>query len=103
VRLNYREAFIQTLQGRPSPAIALTTLALLVLAGVASVIGRSLGYILGVGIVEQNSLIRVLHHLIHQVNEHYIRINIILGMSGLPPKYLVSEMTDERSKSNASN
>lgn len=51
---------MQTLRGRPVLAILIAVLALLLLTGVAYAIGRSLGYIPGVGIVEQGSPIRVL-------------------------------------------
>lgn len=51
---------MQTMRARPALAIMLAILALLLLTGVAYAIGRSLGYIPGVGIVEQGTPIRVL-------------------------------------------
>lgn len=51
---------MQTMRARPVLAILVTVLALLLLTGVAYAIGRSLGYIPGVGVVEQGMPIRVL-------------------------------------------
>ena len=51
---------MQTMRARPVLAIVVTVLALLLLTGVAYAIGRSLGYIPGVGLVEQGTPIRVL-------------------------------------------
>ncbi len=55
-----RRTFGQTLRARPVLMILLVILALALLTGVAYAIGRSLGYIPGVGIVDQSSGIRVL-------------------------------------------
>lgn len=55
-----RKTFMQTLRARPALLILLVLLALGLLTGVAYAIGRSLGYIPGVGIVEQGATIRVL-------------------------------------------
>jgi hypothetical protein len=55
-----RETFMQTLRAKPALMILFVLLALVVLSGAAYAVGRSLGYIPGVGIVEQGTLIRVL-------------------------------------------
>jgi len=55
-----RKTFTQTLRARPALAILLVLLSLALLTGVAYAIGRSLGYIPGVGIVEQGSGIYIL-------------------------------------------
>ena len=59
-RLNTRNSFMQTLRARPVIAIIIVMLALLLLTGVVYAIGKSLGYIPGVGIVDQSVPIRVL-------------------------------------------
>ncbi len=55
-----RKTFMQTLRAKPALMILFVLLALALLSGAAYAIGRSLGYIPGVGIVEQGTLIRVL-------------------------------------------
>lgn len=59
-RLNQRKTFMQTIRARPALAIILAFLALLLLTGVAYAIGKSLGYIPGVGIIDQSAPLRVL-------------------------------------------
>ena len=54
------KTFMQTLRTRPLAAILIALLILLVLTGVAYAIGRSLGYIPGIGLVENVSGMRVL-------------------------------------------
>lgn len=51
---------MQTLRARPALLIVMVLLALGLLTGVAYAVGRSLGYIPGVGLVEQGAPIRVL-------------------------------------------
>ena len=51
---------MQTLRARPLLLIAIIVLALLVMTGVAYAIGKSLGYIPGVGFVDQTAQLRVL-------------------------------------------
>jgi hypothetical protein len=55
-----KKTFLQTLRARPALMILLVLLALGLLTGVAYAVGRSLGYIPGVGLVEQGASIRVL-------------------------------------------
>jgi hypothetical protein len=55
-----RKTLMQTLRARPALMILLVLLALGLLTGAAYAIGRSLGYIPGVGLVEQGASIRVL-------------------------------------------
>lgn len=59
-RLEQRSSFVQTLRARPALALIIILLALSLLTGVVYAIGKSLGYIPGVGFVEQNAPIRVL-------------------------------------------
>jgi hypothetical protein len=59
-QLSQRKTFMQTMRARPALAILVAVLAFLLLTGIAYAIGRSLGYIPGVGIVEQGTPIRVL-------------------------------------------
>ena len=55
-----RRSFMQTLRARPALAILIVLVALSLLTGIAYAVGRSLGYIPGVGIIEQGAPIRVL-------------------------------------------
>lgn len=55
-----RKSFMKTLHTRPLLAVVLTLLTLLALTGVAYAIGKSLGYIPGLGVVDQNTPLRVL-------------------------------------------
>lgn len=55
-----RRTLMQTLRARPALAILIVLVALSLLSGIAYAIGRSLGYIPGVGLVEQGAEIRVL-------------------------------------------
>src|SRR5512139_1714559 len=59
-RLDQRRTLVQTLRARPALAILLAILVLLLMTGVVYAIGHSLGYFPGVGIVDQNSPVRVL-------------------------------------------
>src|SRR5690349_2544830 len=63
-----RRTWMQTMRARPALAILLAILALLVLTGVAYAIGRSLGYIPGVGFVQPASL-RVLAEPVHETRD----------------------------------
>jgi hypothetical protein len=55
-----RKSFTQTLRKNPVLTVLIVLLALSLLTGVAYAIGRSLGYIPGIGLVEQGAPIRVL-------------------------------------------
>lgn len=55
-----RKSIMFTLRTRPFVAVALALFVLLALTGVAYAIGRSLGYIPGVGIIDQSAPIRIL-------------------------------------------
>jgi hypothetical protein len=55
-----RKSFMLTLRSRPLVAILLALLILLVLSGVVYALGRSLGYIPGIGLVDQSAPLRVL-------------------------------------------
>jgi hypothetical protein len=55
-----RNTFMQTLRARPALMILLVLLGLILLTGVVYAVGRSLGYIPGVGLVDQEQDIRIL-------------------------------------------
>jgi len=55
-----RKTIVQTLRAKPALLFLVLLLALTLLTGVAYAIGKSLGYIPGVGIVDQSAAIRVL-------------------------------------------
>ena len=59
-RLDKRNSFMQTLRARPALALIIILLALSLLTGVVYAIGKSLGYIPGVGIIDQSAPLRVL-------------------------------------------
>jgi len=59
-RLGKRNSFMQTLRARPIMVIVIVVLALLLITGVVYAIGKSLGYIPGIGVVDQSVPIRVL-------------------------------------------
>ena len=59
VRL-HRRSMMETLRARPALAVVTGVLALGVLSGVAYAVGRSLGYIPGIGLVESGAGVRVL-------------------------------------------
>jgi len=63
-----RKSFMKTLRTRPLMAIVLALLILLALTGVAYAIGKSLGYIPGIGMVETSSL-RVLAEQVSQTRD----------------------------------
>lgn len=60
LRLDKRSSFMQTLRARPALALIIILLALSLLTGVVYAIGKSLGYIPGVGIIDQSAPLRVL-------------------------------------------
>ncbi len=68
-QLAQRRTFMQTLRARPALAILLAVLALILLTGVAYAIGRSLGYIPGIGFVEPGVKLRVLAEPVNQTRE----------------------------------
>jgi hypothetical protein len=55
-----KKPFIQTLRTRPALVVLLLILALGLISGVAYAVGKSLGYIPGVGIIDQSAPLRVL-------------------------------------------
>jgi hypothetical protein len=59
-RLDQRNSFMQTLRARPVLLFLVILLALTLLTGAVYAIGRSLGYIPGVGIIDQSAPLRVL-------------------------------------------
>ena len=64
-----RKTLMQTLRARPALAILIVLIALSLLTGAVYAIGRSLGYIPGVGIVEQDTPIRVLAEPVSQTRD----------------------------------
>ncbi len=65
---NWR-TFMQTLRAKPALMILFVLLALALLSGVVYAVSRSLGYIPGVGIVEQGASLRVLAEPVSQTRE----------------------------------
>jgi len=59
-RLEQRRSWMQTLRARPVMTFVIVLLALSLLTGVVYAIGRSLGYIPGVGLVENSQTVRIL-------------------------------------------
>ncbi|MGE5249305.1 MAG: hypothetical protein ACM3QS_03740 [Bacteroidota bacterium] len=55
-----RKTFLQTLRARPALALLIAVLSLLLLSGVVYAIGRSLGYLPGVGLLEDTQSVRIL-------------------------------------------
>jgi len=55
-----RKSLMQTIRTRPLLMAVITIVALLLLSGVVYALGRSLGYIPGIGIVDQSTQVRVL-------------------------------------------
>ncbi|MBK7317300.1 hypothetical protein [Candidatus Villigracilis affinis] len=64
-----RKSPMTTLRARPFVAILIALLILLTLSGVVYAIGRSLGYIPGIGIVDQSTPIRVLAEPVSQTRD----------------------------------
>lgn len=64
-----RKTLMQTLRARPALALLIVLLALTLLTGVVYAIGRSLGYIPGVGIVEPSAPLRVLMEPVSQTRQ----------------------------------
>jgi len=64
-----RKSFMKTLRTRPLMAIVLALLTLLALTGTAYAIGKSLGYIPGLGVVDQNTSLRVLTEPVSQTRD----------------------------------
>jgi len=64
-----RKSPMTTLRTRPFAAVLLALIVLLTLSGVAYAIGRSLGYIPGVGIVDQSTPLRVLAEPVSQTRD----------------------------------
>jgi hypothetical protein len=64
-----RKSFMKTLRTRPLMAIVLALLTLLALTGVAYAIGKSLGYVPGLGVVDQNTLFHVLAGPVSQTRD----------------------------------
>jgi hypothetical protein len=96
-QLTTRKTLMQTLRARPALAILLAFLALLLLSGAAYAIGRSLGYIPGLGVVDVNSPIRVLAEPVSLTREGITlmveqailttdRTLIVYKVEGIPPE-----------------
>jgi hypothetical protein len=64
-----RKPFMKTLSTRPLMAIVLALMTLLALTGVAYAIGKSLGYVPGLGVVDQNTPLRVLAEPVSQTRD----------------------------------
>ena len=59
-RINKRNSFVQTMRARPVMVIVFVVFALSLLTGVVYAIGNLMGYIPGVGLVDQNIPVRIL-------------------------------------------
>lgn len=68
-----RKSFMKTLRARPALAILIALLILLALSGVAYAIGKSLGYIPGLGIIDRSAPLRV---LAEPVSQTYVGITV---------------------------
>ena len=68
-KLNERNPLMQTLRTRPILAMLIALLILLALSGVVYALGRSLGYIPGLGLVDQNAPMRVLAEPVSQTRD----------------------------------
>ena len=64
-----RNTLMQTLRAKPALMILFVLLALALLSGVVYAVSRSLGYIPGVGIVEQGASLRILAEPVSQTRE----------------------------------
>jgi len=64
-----RKTFMLTLRARPVMAVLIALLCILLLGGVVYALGRSLGYIPGYGIVEQNVQMRILSEPVSQTRD----------------------------------
>jgi hypothetical protein len=87
-----RRTFMQTLRAKPALMILFVLLALALLSGAAYAIGRSLGYIPGVGIIEQGAPIRVLAEPVSQTREG---ITVTVTSATLAPDKTVITFTIE--------
>lgn len=72
-----RRTFMQTLRAKPALMILLVLLALTLLSGVVYAVSRTLGYIPGVGMIEQGDSLRVLAEPVSQTRQ-----GITLTVSG---------------------
>jgi hypothetical protein len=85
-----RSTFMQTLRAKPALMILFVVLALALLSGAAYAIGRSLGYIPGVGIIEQGTSIRVLAEPVSQTREG---ITLTVDQAYLTPERTILSYT----------
>jgi hypothetical protein len=74
-RLDKRSSFMQNLRTRPVLVVIIVLLALSLLTGVVYAIGNLMGYIPGVGIVEQSTPLRILAEPV-TVEQHGISVTI---------------------------
>src|SRR3990172_11540144 len=68
-RLAERKSAMKIIRTRPLTAVLIALLVLLILSGVAYALGRSLGYIPGLGLVSQDTPIRVLAAPVSQTRD----------------------------------
>ena len=85
-----RNTLMQTLRAKPALMILFVVLALALLSGAAYAIGRSLGYIPGVGIIEQGAPIRVLAEPVSQTREG---ITLTVDQAYLTPERTILSYT----------
>lgn len=93
-----RKSPMTTLRSRPFVAILIAIFILLTLSGVAYAIGRSLGYIPGVGIVDQSTPIRILAEPVTQTRDGItITVSgVVLSSSKTVVLYKVENIPQEK-------
>jgi hypothetical protein len=90
-----RKSPLMTLRTRPLAAILIALLTLLVLSSAAYALGRMLGYIPGIGLVEQTSSLRTLEASVPLERED-IRVtvmNVIASLTGTSVRFQVEWLT----------
>jgi hypothetical protein len=88
-----RKSFMKTLRTRPLVAIVLALLILLALTGVAYAIGKSLGYIPGLGVVETSSL-RVLAEPVSDTQDG-VTVSVYKGFTDINHTELVIKIESQ--------
>lgn len=91
-QLNRRNSLIQAYRTRPLALVMIIILILLLLTSVAYAIGRSLGYVPGVGIIDQDAPVRVLMEPVSATREG---ITLTITNATLTPEKTVIEFTLE--------
>ena len=90
-----RKSLIMTLRARPLVALLIAFLILLVLSGTTYALGRMLGYIPGIGMVEQTSSLRMLQGPapVEREGVRLTVVNMIAGPAGTSVRFQVEWLT----------